>query len=164
MDSYKQHPSLVATWNGEDLDPLPESAESTLTVWLPLPPDDGPQTWEGMNAVPVEDGIVELRAVPAYTYGVNFGDHLSTLESAEGPLVCTGIVRKSGQATFRICLPEARTEPWRTVAVRYAQTGCLVDVISERLIALSCSDTAAPAISQSLASDEKAGAFVYENG
>lgn len=117
-----------------------------------------------MNAVPVDDGIVELRAVPAYTYGVNFGDHLSTLKSAEGLFVCTGIVRKSGQVTYRIWLPEAGTERWRTVAVEYAQAGCLVDVISERLIALSCSETAAPTISQSLASDEKAGVFIYENG
>jgi hypothetical protein len=138
MDEYRQHPSKVARWGGDSLVPLAEGPAELATVWAPLPLENEQQFWEGMNARLIADGIVELRAVPAYAYDLNFGDHLSTMKSAEGALVCTGIIHPSEEWTYRVWLSEDPSTGWRQIAEDYAKAGCPVDVISRNLIAISC--------------------------
>ncbi|TFC06533.1 DUF4265 domain-containing protein [Cryobacterium sp. MDB2-33-2] len=164
MDEYRQHPSKVARWDDGGLVPIVEGTADPVTVWVALPPENGRQYWEGMNAWSVSDGVVELRAVPAFACNLNFGDRLSTVKSAEGSLVCTGIVQPSDQWTYRVWLSDEASATWHLVAENYARAGCLVDVMSQHLIAISCDYEVARIIADKLAADERTGILTYETG
>ena len=50
-----------------------------------------PQACEGLRAAHREgDDRAQIRAVPLFAHDVNFGDEVSVVPSAEGPLVATG--------------------------------------------------------------------------
>lgn len=164
MDDYRLHPAKVVEWASGTLRPLEMDPASEVTVWVALPPEDGNQVWEGMNAVTVDAKTVELRSVPAFAYNLDFGDHLSVIASAEGPLVCTRIVHKSDQWTFRVWLADPDKERWQHIANSYAQMGSYIDVLSSQLLAISCHETLAKQIAAKLASDERAGILMHETG
>jgi hypothetical protein len=117
-----------------------------------------------MNSVPVSNGVVELRSVPAYAHNVNFGDRLSTMTSANDSLVCTGIVEPSDQWTYRVWLSAGASSQWQIVTEDYARAGCLVDVMSRHLIAMSCDHELARVIADKLTADESARILTYETG
>lgn len=144
--------------------PLAEGPTELATVWVPLPVESGQQYWEGMNARPIANGLVELRAVPAYAYDLNFGDQLSTMKSAEGALVCTGIIHPSEEWTYRVWLPDDASTRWQQIAEDYAKAGCLVDIISSHLIAISCHRELAQVIADKLTVDQDAAVLTCETG
>ena len=164
MDEYRDHPSKVAQWDGSQLIPLADVPGNAETVWVALPPEDGTQYWEGLRSRIRPDGLAELRAVPAYARNLNFGDLVSTVRSADGALVCTAVVRQSGQWTFHVWFPEASTTSWQSVAQDYAKAGCLVDVLTPHLMALSCSSVLSQQIADNLLIDQNRGLLDYETG
>jgi hypothetical protein len=102
MDEYRLHPSLVTQWQAGGLEPCPEAAAATETVWFPLPEgSDGVRYWEGLNGRLESDGDVTVLGVPAYIYDLNQGDRVTVVRSAEGPFVATGIAQDAGNDTFR---------------------------------------------------------------
>lgn len=164
VDEYKQHPARVTRWDGREL--LPVVADDNCTVWVTLLTESARDSWEGLRAVLLDDDVVEIRSVPAYVHDLNYGDRMSVMTSAEGALVATGIVGRSDQRTYRIWLPDRSetTETWESVAVRYSSHGALIDVVSDRLIAISCEREHSQAFADELAADERAGVFHYETG
>lgn len=164
MNEYRQHPSKVTRWDGEGLVPVVGEIEQLQMVWVALPPENGQQLWEGLNALPISEGVVELSSIPVFAHEMNFGDRVSTMKSAEGPLVCTGIIQRSDQWTYRVWLSDDVPGALHLVAEGYARAGCLVDVMSRRLIAFSCGRDLAEVVASKLASDERAGLLTYETG
>jgi len=166
MSEYRQHPSRTAEWAGSSLVPTQSSSDADTEVWFALPSDSGDVFWEALNAKTIGPDLVQVRAVPAWVYGVNYDDTVATVRSAEGSLVATSVSEHGNQATFRLWLGEDPdlAAAWRSIAGRYAQRGCLVDAISENLIALSCPVENAPLIRDLLIHEEQATALMWEDG
>ncbi len=145
---------------------MPLRSESDAEVWFALPSDSGDVFWEGLNAKIVGSDLAQVNAVPAWVYGVNFGDTVATVRSAEGALVGANVSQRGDQATFRIWLGEdpELAATWLSIVARYAQRGCLVDPISENLIALSCPDVRSHLIRDLLIRDGQTTALVWEDG
>jgi hypothetical protein len=164
MDRHLRHPSFVARWSGTDLEPLHASVSSDAEIWAGWT-DNGETIWEAFNATMLGEDEAIIRAVPAYAYGLNFGDTVSLTASAEGPLVIDGITTRGDQTTFRLWLG---TDPdpslWRTFAESYAQSGCVVDVLSPRLLALSCATSDSNTIQSKLQEDEAVTPLSWEPG
>lgn len=143
---------------------MPESAAATIEVWATMPWDSG-TLWEALNATMITDDSARICAVPMFLYGLHYGDTVSVMASAEGPLVVTKIVGRGGYATFRVWLGEEECRAtWRNVAETYAERGCVVDVWSERLLALSCDEHRAFDIESHLSRDSVAQSFIWEPG
>jgi hypothetical protein len=166
VDEYRRHGSRTAVWAGTALAPSRSAVDADTEVWFALPSDSGRVVWEALNAATVGPGLAELRGVPAWVHGVHFGDVVTTVESAEGGLVGVAVHRRGAQATFRLWLGEdpRLAASWREIAERYAERGCLVDVVSEQLIALSCPVGSAPLIRGMLIEEESTTALVFEDG
>jgi hypothetical protein len=166
MDEYRQHHSRTAGWTGSALAPLQSASDVDTEVWFALPSDSGDVFWEGLNAKIVGPDLVQVRAVPAWVYGVNFGDTVATVRSAEGSIVGTSVSQRGDQATFRVWLGQDPNlaAAWLPIAERYSQRGCLIDAISENLIALSCSIGSAALIRELLIEEERTTALVWEDG
>lgn len=91
MDDYREHPSVAAHWSDNQLKPLNEARTADTTVWFPLPEENnGDRIWEGINGRTEPGGGVTVLGVPAYVYGLNFGDRVNVVRSQEGLLVATG--------------------------------------------------------------------------
>ena len=165
MDRYLRHPSRPARWSGTDLEPVDPPLSVEVEVWAGWTEDDT-KVWEALNAIPVAgEQAVQLRTVPAYAYGVNYGDTVEYVASAEGPQVVSRIRIPGGQATFRIWLgADPDTSAWRPIAESYAKQGCIVDVLSASLIALSCSVEHAGTIQAILEEDAARTGLVWEPG
>lgn len=166
MDEYRLHPSLVTRWRDGQLEPWPEAAGATETVWFALPEEpDGARYWEGLNGRPETDGTVTVLGVPAYAYDLNLGDRVTVVRSAEGPLVATGIAHDAGNNTFRYYLSETDDgEAWYPLALEFAFLGCLIDVLTPRLTALSCAPEASQKVFDRLALLEEQGVLQHESG
>ena len=153
----------MTQWDGSQLVPVPESAAATVEVWATTPTDSG-TLWEALNATIVTEDSARIWAVPMFVHGLHYGDTVSVIASAEGPLVATGIVERGGYATFRVWLGEEECRAtWRTVAEAYAQRGCIVDVWSERLLALSCVAHLVLDMESHLARESVSQSFVWES-
>lgn len=166
MDEYRRHPSLVTYWRDGALEPWPEAAAATETVWFPLPEEpDSVRYWEGLNGRPENDGTFTVLGVPAYAYDLNLGDRVTVVRSAEGPLVATGIAHDAGNYTFRYYLldPDDLTV-WSSLAQEFASLGCLIDVLTPSLTALSCVPEASQSVVGRLALLEEQGILNYETG
>ena len=173
VHQYKQHPSPTGHLIGGQLVPVPEAVAATETVWLVLP--DEPRfrltlrkdkIWEGLAAEATEakDRVI-VRAVPMFAYDVNYGDELSVVTSAEGPLVATGITKDAGNYTFRVSMREdAGEDELRDVVNQFGALGCLIEGYSDRLIGLSCSPVNAHDVADALQTAGQEGRFVYETG
>jgi hypothetical protein len=164
MDRYLRHPSFAARWSGTDLAPVQSSVSADAEIWAGWT-ENGEAIWEAFNATMIDEDAAIIRAVPAYAYGLNFGDKVSVIASAEGPLVINDISARGDQTTFRIWLG-ADPDPslWRRVAESYAQSGCVIDVLSARLIALSCAASDSTTIQNKLQEDEAATRISWEPG
>lgn len=164
---YKQHPSPTGHLIDAQLVPVPESVAATETVWLALPIEtDEVQVWEGLAAETTEakDRVI-LRAVPLFAFDVNYGDELSVVTSAEGPLVATGITTDGGNYTFRVAIPEdAGDAAFRDVVAQFGALGCFIEGYSGTLIGLSCCADNAQRVADALKVAEREGRFIYETG
>ena len=141
MPIYRRHSSKTGQWVEDRLQPSRLAIEADAEVWFALPRDGNEdQVWEALNGRIIGADLVELRAVPALAYGVGFGDKVTVIPSAEGFLVVNGVGERSRFTTFRIWLGEETPQSvtWQQATERFAQLGCLVDVYSEKLIALAC--------------------------
>ncbi len=163
---YKEHPELTAWLVEGRLEPLPAAEQANATVWFALPSGPGqPQAWEGLRAAHREgDDRVEVRAVPLFAYDVNFGDEVSVVTSAEGPLVATGVLSDAGHYTFRLWLEDGDPAALRQVVMEFGELGCYLEAHSERLLGLSCGQETAQAVADALLAGEERGRFVYETG
>lgn len=164
---YKRHPSATGRLIDGQLLAAPESTDADVTVWLALPLESvDVQVWEGLAARRGSKADrVEVRAVPVFAYDVNYGDELSVVASAEGPLVATGVTKDNGNHTFRIWLPEAATDSLsQEVVNEFGRRGCLIESYSYRLIGLSCAPRDAQAVADALQAGENSGCFIYETG
>lgn len=165
MDRYLRHSSRPARWSGTELVPVEAASRAELEVWAGWTEDET-GVWEALNAIPIgSEDAVQLRSVPAYAYGLNYGDTVECVASAEGPLVIRAVASPGGQATFRIWLG-ANTDPsaWRPIAESYAKRGCIVDVLTVRLIALSCAVEDSKAIQAMLDVDTARTGLAWELG
>ncbi|MBB6405639.1 DUF4265 domain-containing protein [Arthrobacter sp. AZCC_0090] len=166
MDEYRLHPSLVTHWRAGVLEPWPDAKAATETVWLPLPEGtDGVRYWEGLNGRLEPDGTVTVLGVPAYAYDLNLGDRVAVVRSPKGSFVATGITHDAGNYTFRFFLldPDDKTA-WYPLAQEFAAVGCLIDVLSPHLTALSCVPKASQSVADRLAQLEEQGTLQYETG
>lgn len=166
MDEYRLHPSLVTHWRAGVLEPWPDAAAASETVWFPLPEGhDGVRYWEGLNGRLEPDGAVTVLGVPAYAYDLNLGDRVSAVRSAEGPFVATGITFDAGNYTFRYYLLDRDDKTdWYPLAQEFAAIGCLIDVLSPHLTALSCALEASQSVADRLAQLAEQGTLQYETG
>ena len=164
MDKYRLHPSLVTYWHDGVLEPLPDSAAANETVWFALPVDeDGIRYWEGLNGKVESNGSITVLGVPAYAYDLRFGDRVTVVRSAEGPFVATGMAQRSGNHTFRFFLSDASDETgWYPLAQEFGTLGCLVDVLTPRLTALSCTPNTARSVTERLERLNKEGLLEFE--
>lgn len=159
---YKEHPAATGWFVGGRLVPLPGALDADTTVWLALPVEAGRvQVWEGLAALRMGEDRVEIRAVPVFAYDLNYGDEVSVVASAEGPLVATGIVKDGGNYTFRVWFPEGALQ---AVVAEFGALGCLVESYSARLVGLSCGAGEAQMMADALQAGEAAGRFLYETG
>lgn len=97
--------------------------------------------------------------MPAYAYDLNLGDRVTVVRSAEGPFVATGIVHDAGNITFRYY-----ETAWDALAQEFASLGCLIDVLTPTLTALSCVPEASQSVADRLALLEEQGIIKYETG
>lgn len=166
MHEYRLHPSLVTHWRAGVLELWPEAAAATETVWFPLPEGpDGVRYWEGLNGRPENDGTVTILGVPAYAFDLNLGDRVTVVRSAEGPFVATGIAHDAGNITFRYYFLDSEDgTAWYPMAQEFAAMGCLIDVLTPSLTALSCVPEASQSVADKLARLEEQGVLQYETG
>ena len=162
---YKKHKSLTGHLIDGRLVAVPESVSATETVWFALPIEtDETQVWEGLAAETTEaKDRVRLRAVPMFAYDVNYGDEISVVTSAEGPIVATGVTKNSGNYTFRVWIREdAGDAALRDVVTQFGALGCLIEGYGDKLIGLSCSPENAQQVADALDVAEQEGRFTYE--
>lgn len=166
MDEYRLHPSLVTHWRDGQLEPWPEAAAATETVWFALPEEpDGVRYWEGLKGRSESDGTFTVLGVPAYVYDLSLGDRVTVVRSAEGPLVATGIAHDAGNYTFRYYLLDpGDVSAWYPLAQEFASLGCLIDVLTPSLTAVSCVPEASRSVAGRLALLEEQGILNYETG
>lgn len=166
VDHYRTHPSRVTAWDGQALVPWPEATTATGTVWFFQPGQDGDaDSWEGLNGRIEDDGSATVLGVPAYVKDLNLGDRVSVVENGDASWVATGHVHDAGNDTYRFFLRDAEDESmWRPLSEEFAQRGCLVDVLTPRLVALSSGRSDSQAVADRLAFLEGQGVLVYETG
>lgn len=155
MSEYRRHPSRTAEWAESSLAPAQSASDADTEVWFAVPSDSGDVFWEALNARTTGRDLVQIRAVPAWVYGVNFGDTVATV-----------VAQRGNQTTFRLWLGEDPdlAAVWMSIAARYAQRGCFVDAISKNLIALSCPVENAPPIRDLLVHEQQTTALMWEDG
>ena len=162
-DRHLKHPSPTGHWVNGTLVPHPETADADTTVWFALPLEDGQQLWEGMAAASQADGSFVVRAVPLFAYGLNYGDRVTAIPSAEGPLVATGVVEDGRHFTFRVALHDGGATVEEVVRT-YGSLGCLVEGWSHALVGLSCEESIAQVVADRLADEERQDRLAYETG
>ena len=162
-DRYLEHPSPTGHWVRDELVPHPQAIEADTTIWFALPTDDDQRLWEGLAALSQKDGSFVLRAVPLFAYDLNYGDRVSAVPSAEGPLVATQVLEDGRCFTFRVAL-HAGGSTVPEVVRTYGSLGCFVEGWSESLIGLSCDESLAQVVAHRLAGDEQRDRLAYETG
>lgn len=153
----------MTRWTGTDLAPVAESAAATNEVWATCPMADG-TFWEALNATMIGHDTARVWAVPIHVYGIHYGDTVGVVASAEGPQVITKVIARGGYTTFRVWLGDECATTWKELAETYAQQGCLVDVWSERLVALACAEERSRDIRNHLERDAGELSFEWELG
>jgi hypothetical protein len=164
-NEYCRHPSPTGHLVGDDLVPLPEAVSADYVVWFVLSADEGADhVWEGIAAEGTSQGTMRLCAVPLFAYDLHYGDEVTVVQSAEGPMVATSKVKDSGNHTFRVWLPEVGGPTLTEVITEFGRLGCLIEGYSERLLGLSCGPGHVEVVEQSLRQAETEGRFLYERG
>lgn len=133
------------------------------TVWFALGTDDG-ASWEGLLATPRDGGKATVQSVPFFVYGLALGDEVSTVPSAEGPLVAVAPTRRSGMVTFRVVFETEHNERWQQLMRDLEPWSCWFDVRSPRFIAIAAPPEHAQAVADYLHGCEQRGELQYETG
>lgn len=162
-DVYRAHPSPTGEMRDGRLIPLAEAAEADIIAWFALPQENDRTVWEGLAAQSWGPDEAIIRAIPLFAYGLGYGDRVSVLASAEGPLVATGILEAGDHHAFRIWLKDG-TASLDDVLHEYGEMGCYIEGYSENLVGLSCRSGVAQRIAEALDAANAAGRLEYETG
>lgn len=162
--TYREHPSKAVRLAAGELVGYPRAATQDCTLWVALP--EGPDEWEGVLGKWSSEDEAEVVGIPVFAYDLNLGDVVRVVRSAEGATVVSGVVTKSGNYTFRVWLEdEAQAgEHWKRVMKELEPFGCWFDTWSERLIAISVTETFAQSVADYLRARESASELKYETG
>lgn len=160
-NAYREHPSPTGQMRDSQLVPVPEAAQADTVVWFALPPDDDQTIWEGLSVQLSGPGQAVLRSIPLFARGVGYGDLVSVIASAEGPLVATTIVEQGDHFGFRVWLGDGDAS-LPDVVRQYGEMGCFIESYSDRLVGLSCPSALAQQVAESLAAAEQLGRLTYE--
>lgn len=156
------HPSLAAVWNGSALIPEPEAESADAEVWFAVPPDSdipgAPPRWEALKASSISDDAYVVRGCPALLSGVVFGDTVRVIRSAEGALVVTELLERSGLEGARLWF-ENGGDSWRRPTESLAARGAVVDVYSPKLVGICWAP--ATGLEDTLRQMEADGVLVY---
>lgn len=164
-NTYRQHPSPTGHLVDDTLVPVPAAMSADTVVWFALPVDGGEdQYWEGLAAEQVAQERWRLRAVPLFAYDLNYGDEVSVIPSAEGPLVAAAVLQDGGQHTFRVWLGDKSRTALPEVVTEFGRLSCLIEGYSERLLGLSCGPGQVQIVESALQRAEADGRFAYERG
>ncbi|WP_375491426.1 DUF4265 domain-containing protein [uncultured Jatrophihabitans sp.] len=158
---YRGHPSPTGQMRDGELIPVSDAAEADTVVWFALPPDGEQAIWEGLSAQSAGQDQVIVRSVPLFAYGLGYGDRVSVIASAEGPLVATAIVERGDHYGFRVWLKNASAS-LADIVRTYGNMGCFIEGYSNQLVGLSCPSVLAQQVANALATDERAGRLLYE--
>ena len=182
MARYAEHPSKASRFDGRDWVVHEDAANEDCTVWVCVERDeDGDDhRWEGLLGRRLAPDRARIAAVPVFVGGLAFGDEVSLVESGEGALVVTGVVRPSGNATFRVLLPRLNgpeeqrwhrgPEPvpgdtrWRDLIVELEPLGCWFDVYDPRYVAISAPSSSAATLAELLERRAREGDWRWEAG
>lgn len=86
------------------------------------------------------------------------------MRSAENALVTTGVEHDARNFTFRVLLKSDDPNAWQPLGSELAERGCLLDVISPRFFAVSCSEAQSQDVADSLFALQQLGVLHYETG
>jgi hypothetical protein len=121
------------------------SSSSSTPAQAKIKIDLAPADWHSYRVENVwvdllDDGTCELRSIPAYAYGLSFGDRVS-VEVRNGDLHFKDLVTGGGHRTYRIIVPrkfnalasaafERRWAPLETLGCRYESTGAPLNLFA----------------------------------
>jgi hypothetical protein len=162
--TYREHPSKVVRMADGELVIYPRASAEDCTLWFAL--DDAPDEWEGVLGKRLPSDTAEVVGVPVFAYGVNLGDVVRTVTSAEGGLVVSEVITDAGNYTFRAFFEgqAAPGEHWQSLMVDLEPFGCWFDTLSENLVAISVDAENSQAVADYLAARELSGELKYETG
>lgn len=164
MADYQEHPSKVTAWRSGQFISSPEAERADCTVWFAFAPNgDGP-SWEGLLAIAGVGGTVTVQSVPFFVYDIALGDEVSTVASAEGPLVAVEVTRQSGMLTFRVVFDGEDDDRWQHLMRDLEPWSCWFDVRSPRFIAIAAPPEHSRAVADYLHGREQRGELQYETG
>lgn len=158
---YREHPSTTGEIRNGQLTPVSEAADADTVVWFALPPEGGQTLWEGLAAQSTGPDQVILRSIPLFARGLGYGDRVSVIASAEGPLVATAIVEQADHYGFRVWLRDGSAS-LTDVVQEYGEIGCFIEGYSDDLVGLSCPSALAQRVADALAAAEQVGRLAYE--
>jgi len=161
--NYQQHPSKVTTWRDGEFVVSQEAERADRTVWVAFDTDGDDASWEGLLATPGDDEKVTVQSVPYFVYDLALGDEVSTVASAEGPLVAVERTRRSGMLTFRVVV-DGGDDRWQQLMRDLEPVSCWFDVRSPRFIAIGAPSEHAQAVADYLHGREQRGELQYETG
>lgn len=162
--SYQEHPSKVTTWRDGQFVVSQEAERADRTVWVAFDTEGDDASWEGLLATAGDDGKVTVQSVPYFVYDLALGDEVSTVASAEGPLVAVEPTRRSGMLTFRVVFGGSDDDRWQQLMRDLEPWSCWFDVRSPRFVAIAASPEHAQAVADYLHSREQRGELQYETG
>jgi hypothetical protein len=164
MPSHYEHPSKAGLWQDGTMAVHPDADLADTTVWFAFDRDGDDARWEGVLATSRADGTATLAGVPYFLHGVTFGDVVTTVASAEGALVATGVVEKSGMFTFRVILNSDDPTDWQRLVADVGVHGCYFDVRDPKFVALAVPQATAQSVADYLQTGENAGHLNYDTG
>lgn len=89
-------------------------------------------------AIPLGGDLYRLDNIPFFAYGLSADDIVEALPDTDGFPMFRRVVRKSGNRTVRIILPESSDiEPAPTVLAELRELGCTFEGLSEKLICIN---------------------------
>jgi len=164
VPTYHEHPSKTTTWRDGQFVGMQEAESVDITVWFALDTDGDEPQWEGLLATAGEGGTATVLSVPFFVYDLALGDEITTMASAEGPLVAVERVRQSGMLTFRVVFEDDTEDQWQILMRDLEPWSCWFDVRSPLLVAIAAPAESAQGVADYLHTREQAGELQYETG
>jgi hypothetical protein len=144
----------------------PRDQHGLTKVVIPLAASDWHSySAESVWAAPVGAGLVRIANVPFYADGLSYADIAGVRDDA-GQQVITGVVRRGGHSTYRICLAEDRlSSGWRSYWLPLEALGCTYERATNRLFAIDVPPaTDIHAAYDLLDAGEQAGVWSFQEG
>lgn len=104
--------------------------------------------------------------MPLWAYGLNLGDEVETMDSAQGGIVALRIVETSSNETFRVRFEGARDHDtrWQDLMKDLEAADCWFDVLHPGYVAIAVPCANRDQIEQYLDRRSSAGELAYEHG